>query len=524
MKKTKSTWLKNRGYIHVSPQIDVNVKKEEIIRKVKDVDFISKHAFYPLLHSIIKERRFKIIDEVSGTRSHSINGQQTSKLRPLHYATHIDALIFGYYAEMLQREYEYLLSKNLTLSDCITAYRKIKDPLNPGKFKSTINFAHEVFEEISKRSGSDCVVLKFDIKSFFSSIDHKILKNAWSKLLSNNTLPKDHYNVYKATTKFSYILKDDLRICNKAKGRKSGFDEKNLSYIRKSGKVCFFESNSEFREKIKDGSLKVYKYPFRHKVSGEPMGIPQGLPISAILANLYLLDFDKKIVNEIVLKEGGFYRRYSDDIVIICNPNLADEIQDKVIAFIKESNVLISKEKTEKFFFKRVYSQTNQSTISSFKASGQSLINRYPFTYLGFEFNGEQILIKSSNLAKFYRRMITSVKRKAQRAVILSKKTPGKSIVVYRNQLIRLYSNISLDRIKVIDRRKTLVKTKYGYSIYQSNPITKKFKSNYFSYVRRSSIIMKQPCIENQLLKHKSMFNRAISLQIKKQMAKEARI
>src|SRR5690606_1839355 len=98
--------------------------------------------------------------------------------RPLHFASHLDSLIFGVYADKLKVLYENLLATEPMVSECITAYRQIPDPNNPGKNKSTIHFAHEAFEHIKIQTemNGHCAVLKFDIEKFFSGINHKLLK------------------------------------------------------------------------------------------------------------------------------------------------------------------------------------------------------------------------------------------------------------------------------------------------------------------------------------------------------------
>jgi hypothetical protein len=83
---------------------------------------------------------------------------------------------------------------------------------------------------------------------------------------------------------------------------------------------------------------------------------------------LYLLEFDKKIIENIVLKENGFYRRYSDDIILICNVNTLEKNKDYIENLIKESNLEISTEKTEKFIFKNTeYNLSNEKRLTSFK-------------------------------------------------------------------------------------------------------------------------------------------------------------
>lgn len=139
------------------------------------------------------------------------------------------------------------------------------------------------------------------------------------------------------------------------------------------------------------------------------IGIPQGLPMSAVLANIYLLDFDKKVIEYLVKNKGAFYRRYSDDIILICDKNFVNKAEQFIIDEMENAKVKISKEKTEKFIFKTA---NNRITVHKvvLENSVEILKDNQPLIYLGFEFYGYQTLIKSTNLSKFYRRMIYAVK------------------------------------------------------------------------------------------------------------------
>jgi hypothetical protein len=398
-KKKKPSYLKSRGYPHLTTKLDLS--DSEIIAKVADQRFVANHDFFPLLHINIKERRFKkSVANGLHIRSHAFRDDQgryvqNTKIRPLHYATHIDAVIFGYYAEILNKHYEKVLAEIPALSDCITAYRSLPHETLP-RNKSTLDFAKDVFDEIKeKASDSDCVVLAFDLEKFFSSLNHKYLKKAWYQLLGKITLPPDHYNVYKASTNFSYILRDDLRIGKRRSGVRSGFNEKKIAQNRLKGIEAFFANVQELREKIKSKELPVYKNPFYDKERKVRKGIPQGLPISAVLANLYLLEFDTGIYQELVLKKQAYYRRYSDDIVIICRPEDCAAVEEYVNMAINQYFVSVSVDKTERFLFKK---EGATNTIRSYKYTAVDKDpKRAPLLYLGFEFYGHKTLIKSSN-------------------------------------------------------------------------------------------------------------------------------
>jgi len=529
--KDKPTWLKSRGYLHVTPKLDILKDYHEIYYKVTEENQVQNHGFFPLIHSVIKERKYKKHPNVPNQRGHVLNidgkSESSAKLRPLHYSTHIDSIIFGYYASEIYDRYNSELLKDEKLSECVTAYRKI--PIDDDKDitvgKSTIHFANEAFNAIRERGKDGCVVLMFDIKSFFSELNHEKLKEAWCRLFGINRLNKAQFNVFKAVTDFRYILKDDLRLKSNNKRKRAGFDERKLAKIRKSlGTESFFESIKEFKNAISNKEIKVYKNPFYK--NGKIVGIPQGLPISAVLANLYLLDFDKAVLENIVIGKKGFYRRYSDDILIICKPEEASHVEEFVMKEITKSFLKISPTKTEKFLFQNEQITPKINRLTSFLLKGDQKIKGRALTYLGFEFNGHKTLIKSSNLAKFYRRMIYLVKRKAKLANKLTEDGLLSKPVIFRGRLIRRYKILKLDAEKQHRYRKKFIKNEDGTFFIAKEKIEpvktdkktgeKKYSTTYLTYVRRAAKIMNEKSILNQVKKHKHIFNTASHKYLKK--------
>ncbi|KEY19111.1 reverse transcriptase domain-containing protein [Kaistella antarctica] len=533
-------WLKSKGYLHLSPSLKIGENWRAFKRQIENKEFVSKFAFYPLMHTLIKERKYKKADEVKHMtlgRAHkhiavkNNKTEQTYKLRPLHYASHYDALVYGFYAHILNEKYLEKLSLLPELLSCITAYRKIKLEENSDKGKSTIHFAKEVFDEIKRRTSNDkkIAVLTFDIKGFFSSLDHKILKQKWSFMIDEKSLPSDHYNVFKSCTNFSYVLKDDLRKLNNKNGRKSGFDERKLAKIRREkGFKCFFESNEDFRNHIKQGKLRVFKNPFRRQDSDNKkqiVGIPQGLPISATLANIYLYDFDKAIIENLVEKENAYYRRYSDDIVVICDVEKISSTKQFVENLIKESKVEISTSKTETFIFENIeFNDLKERRLTSIKINNDgSKSTDSPLIYLGFEFRGYNVLIKSTNLAKYYRRLISIIKRRANRAKKGINKYPFQKKAIFLNQVKKLYNRPLREIDSETGELKQKLRTKSvlelnergEYSMISSEVQSQRKNSNYMGYVRRCSEIFETEDFEHQLRKRKHIVFTAIYKHLK---------
>ena len=122
-------------------------------------------------------------------------------------------------------------------------------------------------------------------------------------------------------------------------------------------------------------------------------------------ANVYMVDFDKKI-NDYVTTHKGMYRRYCDDIIIVI-PMTYEEMKNgeneeiaKFVYKIRDSipNLELNEDKTEHFYY-------GDGTIE--KIMGESnLIN-----YLGFTFDGKTVRIRDKSLFKFYCRAYKKIKR-----------------------------------------------------------------------------------------------------------------
>jgi hypothetical protein len=534
----KPSWLKEKGYLHLSPSLELGTNSFQLVKKITSKKYIESYAFYPLIHTVISDRKFKKGNSkkhTSSERKHTHYRLKTShpvknsKDRPLHYASHMDSLVFGYYANTIKEAYESLLSIEPLQNQAVIAYRKIETFNGSGKGKSNIHFAKECFDEIKKRTlnGSEVSVLAIDLKSFFSSLDHKILKEQWCRILKEPELPKHHYNVFKACTNFNYVLLDDLRIRKTKNGRKAPYDESKLAHIRKTkGFRCFFESNEEFRKTIKEGNLPIYSNPFFKELPNGKhvkIGIPQGLPISAVLANLYLFDFDLEIVNRWVKHHNIYYRRYSDDIFIVCEKNLCNEIEEGINELEKKYEVKISKDKTEKFIFRNVVIANGNSRLECFRINEDGKEVSSAMSYLGFEFRGYHTGIKSTNLAKYYRKIISTVKRKSKRTLKLIEVNPNTKKAVFKNQIKKIYNLPVKFKDGDITEQKIKKKMKYnlvlndrGFYEFKFSERKNKKKANYHSYIKRCCDEFQTDSFQKQIAKSKHVANIAINKYLNK--------
>lgn len=374
-----SEWRPRR--LKFYPHFDRFLSGIEANNLATNPSLVAKHAFFPFLSFEDKWKKFGS----SGPRKLRV------KSRPILYAARSDSYIYEYYREILSRQYEKKLH-DANIAHIAIAYRKLCDAT--GRSCSNIDFAREVFEEIGSRA--EGVAIALDISKFFENIDHGYLKNVWMNLLDVPRLPPDHFAVYRSITKYSKIDKkklynilgiQDSSTKKKAKQKtanKVGYQICDLKYFREKLRY----------DKVADGDLL--------QKNTASCGIPQGSPISDLLANAVMFEFDKKCF-EFCSQYQGYYRRYSDDIVFVL-PNRSDlinEIQSNVSKWLKEISLTleISSKKTRIHEFS---TRAGRKTISAKTA------HRCPFEYLGFQFDGRHALFRNSTLSSLSRRIKTT--------------------------------------------------------------------------------------------------------------------
>lgn len=340
---------KAKGYVHFDKRVNLDTFKSYIYNPEK----IKKHSFYPFIHNTIVFNKYS-------------DGEIKRKEREIKYSSHKDRLIYSYYSFLLNSKYNDILEE-YGIQNTVVAYR---DNLN----KCNIDFAKEAFDFIKKTD--QCTIIVGDFTNFFDNLDHIHLKKMLCKTLKEKKLPEDWFNIFKNITRYSYCSFEN--ILNIKRISKKERDKLN-------SESCLF-SAKEFRE-LKKRSLEI-------KVNKERKGIPQGSSISAILSNVYMLDYDKELY-EYAKKFDGLYLRYSDDFIIIIPHNKENNTyKEQVISIISKFNSIeLQPSKTEVFEFK-----------------DKSFNNNKVLDYLGFSFDGCQVGLRDKTISKYYYRMYRKIK------------------------------------------------------------------------------------------------------------------
>jgi hypothetical protein len=486
-------WFRLKNYPHIGLPL-TSGDRNWVYNYVKDPIKIKEHGFFPLIHKTLVVRKFRREKNTDGSRSKlRVPGK---KIRHIYYANHLDSNIYSYYAKKLSSKYEEKLNK-YSLNECVTAYRRI--PLNSilkkSRNKCNIDFASEVFEFIKKSKKTELVAITFDIESFFDNLDHKYLKKAWRIIIeSGKDLPDDHYNLYRNITKFSFIgerdifneFKEEIIIETKSKLQKCRKVHKR-KYLKNKRAIAFCNKKST-EERIRNKKLiKSNKYIDKSKNKIRSKGIPQGSPISSILANIYLLNFDHEI-NTLVQGFEGLYRRYSDDMVVVCDGQYEQKVIDLLNYEISRCNLNFQSKKTQVFLFKKNY---NRFHCQEKNLKTDTLQSNTKFEYLGFSFDGKYTYLKAASLASYYRKM----KRSIRRGYFFSKYgNPKNKNELFRRRLYQKHTYLGASRRRIY-KRDPIIKNKWN--------ISKRFDwGNYISYAKMASNLIPDNKINKQISRH----------------------
>lgn len=318
--------------------------------------------FWPLIRIDQKKRRF--LKNLEGELE--IN----QKNRSIMYPAHRDSCIMSFYAFNLKKNYEHKL-KHSTLDNCILGYRKIPITTKSKKNKSNINFAYDLFKSLQTLNGY--TILCIDIKGFFDNINHSILHKAIKPFTKD--LPKNNLQfIIKVVTKYRYVFYKDAEYIM---GKNSWINPKKYNkFIR--GTILEHKNNKSY-------------------------GIPQGTPISDILSNIYLYNFDNSINDRLAkLSKPTIYKRYCDDILIAIPDEYAKKIYGFISDEIKKYRLKIGVNKTEAFHIeanKKIFTDITKKFVKKYNKNKEFL------QYLGFYMNLDRIIIRSSTVEKHYRKI-----------------------------------------------------------------------------------------------------------------------
>lgn len=425
-----------RRYPHFDPI--VSVAEAEAV--ATDPARVATHTFYPFLK----------YDE--GWTVYAERGKHGKrKDRPIRFAARLDSCIFSYYRHLLSVPYEVRLHAE-GLSHSVIAYRRISKPGGSGG-QSNIDFALSAVEAV--QSQGDCCTIALDISSFFETLDHGRIRDIWAELIDLSRLPDDHFKVYQSITRYAYV---DVM---KAYTRLGFYGDKT----DRNGNVRpgYLIARNEIPVQLCDGRTfqamiaRSATQPSIIEVNKLGLGVPQGAPLSDLLANAYLLEFDKYL-RDICTSLGGCFFRYSDDILVIAPiPEagaiaLEKEIRSAITTYGK--GLLIKEEKSAIHRFEVKGDRQTVRTIKASDKDGKPMPNK-PFEYLGFRYDGRHMFIRDKTMSNLHRKIASVCRATAIRQVKRYQGKTAHDILALTDieKLIQAFGSVEEFHMKAADYR-----------------------------------------------------------------------
>ena len=257
------------------------------------------------------------------------------KITPLKFDENKDAIISKISEKVLSGKYNFTRYKKMLIAKGEQKYPRVIC-MPTIRDKLVLSVLHETLNKIF----GDSIV---------SLLPQIIINNIYTEAQNNN-----YDGFIKIDIKTFYASINHIVLFQKLKKK-----------IRKIELLTLIENA------IKTPSLEI-PIKSRQQPQNREIGIPEGISISSILANIYLMDLDKKYSNS----KNFSYHRYVDDILILCKSTEIDKIRNDL------SNDL-----------KKLKLETNEKDELGLIKKG--------FEYLGYKFNSKTISARESTVLKY---------------------------------------------------------------------------------------------------------------------------
>ena len=142
-----------------------------------------------------------------------------------------------------------------------------------------------------------------------------------------------------------------------------------------------------------------------------------------------MINFDlevKKICDDV----DAFYRRYSDDILIICKPQHERKLTELIETQIARVNLELNSDKFNRTLFDRTSGADHNET---------SVAKRQTAQYLGFNIEESGVTIRQSSISRQHRRLRQALRRCAQDAELA--RQDGRETKVWTKRLRRRFTS-----------------------------------------------------------------------------------
>lgn len=364
-------FIGSRGYFHFDKTISIYnpAQINRLKQKLTSKETLSHWPFFPFIRQDQRNKRIRY-KKINSIQPLALELETYIKSRKIMYASHQDACLFSFINYILEKSYEKELRER-GIENNIIAYRSLG--------KGNVQLSKQTFDFSKEQEEFVCLLL--DIKGFFDNIPHVYLENRITDILGFK-IDSSLKHVLNNITHYRYVIQDEV-IKELIKRKKPYFMHQN-----KKGR-CFC--------KLEDFNKCINNKKFVRN-NNKKFGIPQGSPMSGLLANICLVDFDSFVVTQFKGLNPFFYQRYSDDILIICPNKDAKKIYNDLKKKLSEIGLTLSSEKTE--IFKVAQGKVSNIT-KQFEPSSKS--KRESIQYLGLEWNGRQIILRSSTISRRFK-------------------------------------------------------------------------------------------------------------------------